>query len=139
MLITIDSNQFVFGISGESIASEQLLMLIPQLEVVIPRIVLNEVTRNLQRDGLRKFYNLLNNAPSIVIIDDFIPRQLLDKYVDLGLREKGDAFIGAFAEWQKVDILISDNRHFLVELQGTPFDVMKPEQFLDLYHEDNVK
>ncbi len=47
MRICIDSNQFIFGLSGSDPASETLLKLVPYLEVVLPRLVLKEVTRNL--------------------------------------------------------------------------------------------
>ncbi len=47
-----------------------------------------------------------------------MPTALVTKYVTLGLPQKADAVIGAFAEWQGVKYLISDNRHFLVELDS---------------------
>jgi predicted nucleic acid-binding protein len=49
MRICIDSNQFIFGLSGSDAASETVLKLLPRLEVVIPRLVLKEVTRNLNQ------------------------------------------------------------------------------------------
>ena len=52
--------------------------------------------------------------------------------MSLGLREKGDAFIGAFAEWMKVDYLISENRHFLRELQTEAYAVMNAERFIQV-------
>jgi hypothetical protein len=58
---------------------------------------------------------------------------LVDKYVTLGLPEKADAFIGAFAEWMAVNYLISDNRHFLRELQTDAFTILPPAEFIDLF------
>ena len=118
MRICIDSNQFIFGIGGADPASESLLLLLPELEVVLPRLVIKEVTRNLTEAQTRDLFALFTAAP------------LVRKYVELGLREKADAFIGAFAEWQAVRYLISDNRHFLAELSGAAFEVLPPDIFL---------
>lgn len=56
MRICIDSNQFIFGISGTNPSSEELLTLLPQLEIVLPRLVLHEVSRNLSRTQIKSFY-----------------------------------------------------------------------------------
>ncbi len=133
MRICIDSNQFIFGLAGTDAASEQLLLLLPGLDVVIPRLVMNEVTRNLNDLDVKTLYTLLDKAPQVMIIDTPVPDELVVKYIGLGLREKGDAFIGAFAEWQQVTYLISDNRHFLSQLQGAAFVVVTPERFLQQY------
>ena len=130
MRICIDSNQFIFGITGTDSAAERLLLLLPHLEVSVPRIVLTEVTRNLRPREVTSLYALLNRAPKFRIVDEPVPKVLVLKYVDLGLREKGDAFIGAFAEWQQADYLISENRHFLAELKTTAFQVLTPTAFL---------
>lgn len=130
MRICIDSNQFIFGISGVDAAAEQLMLRLPRLHVVIPRLVMREVTRNLSTMNVKSLYALLERAPEVTIIDEPVPTSLVAKYLQLGLREKGDAFIGAFAEWQKADYLISDNRHFLAELSTTTFAVLTPERFL---------
>lgn len=134
MRICIDSNQFIFGLSGSDVASETLLKLLPRLEVVIPRLVLKEVTRNLNQMQVKAFYALLHQAPHVTIVEDPVPVELVQKYVALGLREKADAVIGAFAEWQGAKYIISDNRHFLDELQSNAFEVVSPEEFLQLYH-----
>jgi predicted nucleic acid-binding protein len=134
MRICIDSNQFIFGLSGSDVASETLLKLLPRLEVVIPRLVLKEVTRNLNQAQVKAFYALLHQAPHVAIVEDPVPAELVQEYVALGLREKADAVIGAFAEWQGAKYVISDNRHFLDELQSNAFEVVSPEEFLQLYY-----
>jgi hypothetical protein len=133
MRICIDSNQFIFGISGTDAAAEALMLLLPRLDVVLPRLVVNEVTRNLTDPDVKSLYSLLSRAPQLVIIDEPVPAKLVAQYIALGLREKGDAFIGAFAEWQRAEYLISDNRHFLAELRGAAFEVASPEEFLQRY------
>lgn len=133
MRICIDSNQFIFGLSGSDPASEILLKLLPRLDVVIPRLVLKEVTRNLNQAQIKALYTLLRQAPHLVIVEDPVPDELIQKYVALGLREKADAVIGAFVEWQKAKYIISDSRHFLDELHSKTFEVISPEEFLQRY------
>ncbi len=134
MRICIDSNQFIFGLSGSDADSEMVLKLLPRLEIVIPRLVLQEVTRNLNQAQAKALYALLNQAPHVAIVEEPVPADLVDKYVALGLREKADAVIGAFAEWQGVKYIISDNRHFLDELHSSAFEVVSPGEFLHRYY-----
>lgn len=86
MRICIDSNQFIFGISGTDPASETLMLLLPTLEVVLPRLVVKEVMRNLSDTQAKAFHALLNKIPRVKIIDEPVPAELVKKYADLGLR-----------------------------------------------------
>ena len=133
MRICLDSNQFIFGISGADPNSETLLLLLPHLDVVVPRLVMKEVIHNLRHAQVGSLYALLNRAPRVKIIDEPVPVELVNKYITLGLREKADAWIGAFTEWQEAKYLISDNRHFLSELVGDAFEVLDPAEFLQRY------
>ena len=133
MRICIDGNQFIFGLSGSDPAAETLLKLLPYLDVVIPRLVLREVTRNLDAAQVKTLYALLHQSSRITIVDDPVPAELVHKYVALGLRQKADAVIGAFAEWQGANYIISDNRHFLDELSSKAFEVVSPDEFLQRY------
>ncbi len=135
MRICIDSNQFIFGIAGTDPAAETLMLLLPHLDVVVPRLVMKEVTRNLNQAQTKSFYDLLGKAPHFKIIDEPVPSALVIKYINLGLPGKADAFIGAFVEWQGAQYLVSDNRHFLVRLTGAAFEVLTPEKFIQRYHQ----
>ena len=135
MRICIDSNQFIFGIEGSDPASEELMLFLPYLEVVIPRLVIKEVVRNLSVVQTKALYSLLNRAPRVHIIDESVPADLVAKYTALGLPEKADAVIGAFAEWQGAKYLVSDNRHFLQELHTDAFEVLSPDEFLRRYYQ----
>ena len=139
MRICIDSNQFIFALSGADAASEMVLKLLPRLEAVIPRLILKEVTRNLNQAQVKALYALLSQAPHVTVVEDPVPAKLVEKYVALGLREKADAIIGAFAEWQGVKYIISDNRHFLDELHGSAFEVVSPEEFLHRYYWSSIQ
>lgn len=138
MHICIDSCAFVHGLRESDPAAVQLLdMLGESLKVVIPRLVAQEVTRNLNtRDQVQRFYRLFQHRDFAGIVDEPIPVELVAKYVSLGLPAKADAYIGAFAEWQHVDYLISDNRHFLRDLRTTAFDVVDAETFLTRWETD---
>ena len=132
MLICIDSCVFIRAFDAPaSDAAELLGLLNPNLSVVIPRIVVDEVVRNLHTyETVRTFYRLFSGESGLQIIDLQIPDQLLADYVARGLRAKGDAYIGAFAEWMRVDCLISDNRHFLRELRTDAYRLLSPGDFL---------
>ena len=138
MRIWVDNNQFILGIAGSDPASEALMKLLPYLDVVLPRIVLKEVTRNLNHLQAKALYKLFHFSLSILIIEEPVPVDLARNYIELGLREKGDAIIGAFAEWQWVDYVISENRHFLRELQSKAFEVLSPNEFLQRYYASTI-
>ena len=133
MLICIDSCVFIRGLKYTLSDADRLLSLLsPDLPIVIPRLVAIEVTRNLQSTiDQARFYRLFYERPFAMIIDEVLPDDLLAIYVAKGLRAKGDAYIGAFAEWMQVDYLISDNRHFLRELHTDAYQLMSPRDFLN--------
>jgi predicted nucleic acid-binding protein len=138
MRICIDSCVFIHGLGDKEPAAARLLDRIsPELALVIPRLVAQEVTRNLTTpEQVRRFYRLFHNRAFAFIVDELVPRPLVDKYASFGLPEKADAFIGAFAEWMQVRYLISDNRHFLRELKTQAFDVINAEEFIARWAED---
>ncbi len=115
------------------------MLLLPHLDVVLPRLVMKEVSRNLSEAQAKALYLLLSQAAHTKIIDEPVPADLVAKYITLGLPGKADAFIGAFVEWQGAQYLISDNRHFLTRLAGAPFEVLTPEEFLRRYYQVIVR
>ncbi len=133
MRICIDSCVFVTGIHQTDSAAARLLDLVgPDLILIIPRLVAQEVTANLPAaEQVRCFYRLFHNYSFAFIVDEPVPKYLVEKYIGLGLPEKADAFIGAFAEWVQVRYLISDNRHFLRDLQTDAFGVLDAQTFLE--------
>lgn len=133
MRICIDSCVFIRGINQEGSDAERLLRSIgPELQVIANRLIAQEVTRNLSGpQQIRRFYQIFHESAAAFIVTGPIPPAILDRYVALGLREKGDAIIGAFAEWMVVDYLISDNRHFLRELHTDAYQLMSPGDFLN--------
>jgi hypothetical protein len=133
MRICIDSCVFIHGLQKTDPAAVQLLDAVsPSLVLVIPRLVGQEVTRNLITPAqVRSFYHLFHNRDFAFLVDEPVPRPLVMQYAQLGLPEKADAFIGAFAEWMEVEYLISDNRHFLRDLHTDVFEVLDAAGFIE--------
>ena len=115
MRICIDSCVFIRGLRTQNAVIAAVLDLIgPSLFLSVSRLVALEVTRNLTTtEQGSSFYRLFADYTFARIVDDPIPAELVEKYSRLGLPAKADAVIGAFAEWQQLDFLLSDNRHFL--------------------------
>ena len=132
MRICIDSCVFIRGLQQTDPSASRLLNVIgPGLILIVPRLVVQEVTRNLATPlQVRYFYRLFHESDFAFVVDEPVPADLLAKYVALGLRQKADAFIGAFVEWMQAEYLISDNRHFLRELSPQRFQVVQAETFL---------
>jgi predicted nucleic acid-binding protein len=137
MRICIDSSAFVRGLRTDDVHIITILEQIgPELFLVIPRLVANEVTRNLGvLQQVREFYKLFARYEYASIVDEPVPSLLVAKYTALGLPAKADAFIGAFAEWQQVHYLLSDNRHFLRQLQNPAFGVLDPSTFFTRWND----
>lgn len=138
MRICIDSCVFIRGLQTNDPEVPQLFTLIgPALQLVIPRLVAQEVSRNLRSpDQVRRFYRLFYETSYAAILDEPLPVEMVDRYAQLGLPQKADAFIGAFAEWLEVRYLISDNRHFLRDLRTDTFTVLSPAEFTTRWQED---
>lgn len=138
MRICIDSCVFIRGLRDPSTDAAQLLAQTgPSLEIFIPRLVAREVTRNLLFPSVTaQFYRLFHNSRFAHIVDEPVPDEIFQGYLALGLNVKGDAYIGAFAEWMQVDYLISDNRHFLRRLRTDAYQLLSPGDFLDLLRKE---
>lgn len=138
MRICIDSCAFIHALQESDPDAVRLLRLVGNdIILIIPRLVAQEVTRNLKTsEQVRLFYRLFRVADFARIVDEPVPRELVDKYIRLGLPEKADAFIGAFVEWMDMRYLISDNRHFLRQLQTDSFEVLQAGEFLERWEND---
>ena len=140
MRICIDSCVFIYGAQREKSAERRLITLIgPTVQLVIPRLVAQEVTRNLRSTKqVRRFYRLFHELDSASIVDGPVPAEMVAKYISLGLPAKADAYIGAFAEWMQVHYVISDNRHFLRELRTHAFEVLDAAAFIARWESDTL-
>lgn len=140
MRICIDSSVLIPALQESDLEAVRLLNLIgPDLVLLIPRLIAQEVTRNLRTpEQVRDFFHLFQQYDFAFIIDEPVPRDLVELYGQRGLPEKADAYIGAFTEWMKARYLISDNRHFLRDLTESSFIVVKPADFLLKWEADTL-
>lgn len=126
-ILVLDSNVYIFGFTDPQSESANLLKAIKDYIVIVPAIVVQEVTSNLAVISStlpRMFYGLLNDPSAHMVRSyDEPPEELWLKYLDLGLSEE-DAFIGALAEWVGAKFLVSENRDFLRELKTEAFEVV---------------
>ncbi len=138
MRICIDSCVFIYGLQRDDLEVRWLITLVsPTVQLVIPRLLAQQVTRNLHSaEQVSQFYRLFHVLDCAFIVDEPVPTTLVEKYVHLGLPGKADAFIGAFAEWMQVRYLISNNRHFLRDLQTDAFEVMDAAGFVSRWETD---
>lgn len=135
MLICIDSCVFIRGLRDQtSDAAELLNQVGRERPLVIPRLIAQEVTCNLnQQEQVAAFYRIFARSGFAFIVEEPVPRDLVLAYTKHGLPAKADAFIGAFAEWMQVDCLVSNNRHFLRELQTEAYQVVTPTEMLQIW------
>lgn len=128
LTILLDSNEYIFGLSGERAQSVQLLNTLASFRDKLPRFVLNELHDNLTEERLKKLYRLVKDA-QLQIIEERVPLSLIEKYQKQLPPE--DAVIAAYCEFLKVTYLISENRHFLVDFNPKGFEVLAAQNFLD--------
>ncbi len=99
--------------------------------MVVPLEVWRELTRNLSDRELVEVREIVDSARQIewnYIVAS--PRQV--KQFEQRGAKKGDAVISAELEVAGVKWLISENRHFLAEINDLPFKVISAEEALEL-------
>jgi len=130
-LLVLDTNEYILGLTQLKETSTRLLDILPFVEglrVIVPSTVLEETTRNLSSIHpilVSKFNDLVYGYEGFrVVSNEDLPQSLVKKYQRLGLSSEADARIGAFTEWVEADFLVSENRHFLRDLQTTAYQVL---------------
>lgn len=145
MKVILDTNEYLFGLDRETgeEASVRLLNVISLMieeikdfKLLLPEIVREEVQRNIPKHLERDFYRLIYSSEKIEhhsMLD--VPLKLFDKYRNEKKLKGGDALIAAFAEFMKVDYLISENRHMYKNLKIKAFVTMDASEFLKMLEE----
>jgi hypothetical protein len=135
LLLVLDSNEYIFAF-GVSIDPTPRLLLkrildeYPLYSIRLPRLITDEVRRNLAPESSRNFMTFVTGLAEID--EDFVvPFDLGSKYEAFGFKE-ADAFISAYAEWVGADALVTENRHFLKRTDNLPFLVVTAEECLRL-------
>ena len=121
--ISLDTNVVIFGLRKLDPSASLLLKNLYQFEVRLSVQVERELRKNLSPNEFRQFYELLGEVPTIQIVYQHPDEKLLQLYRHFGLKT-GDAMIAAFCEQEQIDILVSENRHFLQELPERSFEIL---------------
>ena len=135
LLIILDTNVYIhtFGASKKPSCIAFLDLLArshPKYKIRIPRMIMEEVKRNLVPEIFREFMGFISELTS-VDEDSVITFELGVKYETKGLKP-ADALIAAYAEWTGAAALITENRHFLTRRADLPFKVLTAEKALQL-------
>ena len=136
MLVILDANEYLFGLGARrERACEQLLGVIvrrtDRIAVRIPRLIVNEVRRNLTPEAFKEFIALLTLLGTFIDEDSVVSFESGIRYEAEGLKP-ADAFIAAYTEWVGAEWLISENRHFLSRQADLPFRVLPAEKAVRL-------
>ena len=130
MQISLDTNVWIFGLLENDMYCIRILDNLAQFHIVVSNQIRIELTNNLSKPILDEFYQLMIDA-GVEINYEKVPEIYITMFESMGLK-KGDAIIGGFAEWKKVDKIVSDNRDFLRGLSaGHYFEVMSPQEFCE--------
>ena len=130
--VVLDTNVWIFGLrrQPEYPACVKLLDSLNRLRVKIPRQILREPQANLSDGEMHEIFRILNRYSERVDIQwDKADPLLVEKYQRLGCR-LGDAVVAAHLEALEVKAIVSENRHFLSEMQELPFRVLSSSDAL---------
>jgi hypothetical protein len=145
MRIVLDRNEYILGLdtaAGPSPSSRLLdlvRILIDESEefcLFVPEIILREVQRNLPPELEKDFFRLIRSSQKIEYHDMVeVPKATFQKYRQQKGLKQADALIAAFADFMKVDYVVSENRHIYRDLKATGFITLTAQSFLDLIEE----
>lgn len=132
MIISLDTNIWIFGILGKDDSCEKIIENLQRFEVVVPNQIRAELERNFPMHHMKSFFFLAIEA-GVQFDFEPVPQSYITDFKRNGLK-KGDLIIGAFCQWHQVEIIVSDNRDFLRGLSGDHcFRVMSPRQFCEKF------
>lgn len=130
--LVLDTNIWIFGLRNQKDrpACLKILQHLNQMQVKIPRQVLLELQANLSDDEMSFLFQLLKiHSASVEILWDRPHDSLVKKNLQLGCK-LGDAAVSAHLEELGVQVLVSENRDFLEEIEGLPFEILRSEEVL---------
>jgi len=130
MQVSLDTNVWIFGIVGVDPFCERIILNLNKFEIVVSDQIRAELERNLSDYDMKQFYQFVLRF-GVKIDFSEVPKDYISQFEKKGLK-KGDAEIGAFCEWKRVNVIVSDNRDFLKGLSPEHyFEVMNPKEFCD--------
>lgn len=133
MVISLDTNVWIFGLTGIQPACVTILDHLAQWPLAVPDQVRTELERNLSPQDMKTFYNRINKLRATI---DYAPvsEERIEALKQRGLK-KGDAVIAAFCEQHAIGIFVSDNRDFLRTLAPSArFQIVSPTEFCTMFN-----
>jgi predicted nucleic acid-binding protein len=130
--VVLDTNVWIFGLrrQPEYPACAELLGSLNRLRVKIPRQILWELQANLSDEEMHELFRLLNRYQERIDIQwDRVDPLLVEKHQRLGCK-LGDAVVAAHLEALGIKTIVSENRHFLSEIQELPFRILNSSEAL---------
>jgi predicted nucleic acid-binding protein len=127
--VALDTNEFIFALRKDiNYPNCRLLIFekLVQLKVYMPLQVLLELQRNLTMNEMRDVFIALSKAKEIQWDYALAQIDLIAQWQVQGAK-KGDAVIIAHLQAANIPYLVSENRHFVVELPELPFKVLTSE------------
>jgi len=133
--LALDANEYIFafGLAKREGCVDLLRLILEKSSthsLHICQTIVEEVRENLFPKEFREFITFVINL-TVIDEDFFIPFELGAKYEAKGFKP-ADAFIAAYTEWVGADILVSENRHFLIHHSDLPFKVLTAEKCVKL-------
>jgi hypothetical protein len=96
----------------------------------IPLQVLHELQVNFTKNEFTQFFHLINQFPKQITIHwEKAKIETVRKYQNLGC-DLGDAIIAAHLEELAINMLVSENRHFLEKIKDLPFRSLNSTKIL---------
>lgn len=133
-IVAFDTNVFLFALRKHpSYPACEMLVFdkLSELKVYFPLQVFVELQRNLHNDEMRGLLRALLRAKTVTWDYAPPPTELIARWEQQGAK-KGDAVIAAHLEAAKTRYLVSENRHFLTELPGSTFQVLRSDEAIEL-------
>lgn len=133
MRFVLDANEYIFALGlFKKESCESLLQYFIENasthSISICRTIIDEVRPNLTPKDFQTFVKFINLFASID--EDFlVPFEIGARYEAKGFKE-ADALIAAYAEWVGAEVLVSENRHFLIRNPNLPFKVLNADNCL---------
>ena len=87
-----------------------------------------ELRKNISSSELKEFFSLIDPLSNFEIVYQQPGQGIFENFQRLGLKI-GDALIAAFCISENVEILISENRHFLQQFPKQPFEILDSALF----------
>ena len=131
-LVSFDSNILILAIRSDPEHPDAEFLLLERvalLTLYVPLQVTVEVHRNLDSPAIHRLHDILSAARAI---DWGFQRADADQisYWESKAAKKGDAVIASQIETAGVEVLVTDNRHFLGQIPDLPFRVLTAAEAL---------